>query len=152
MSQYITKEGFEKLKEELEYLKTVQQKEITERLRKAISYGDLSENFDYADAREQQTMLLAKIAELEEQIREAKIVAKEAKSDKIQIGSTVEVESSGSKFTFTVVTAQEANPSEGKISVESPIGGALFGKKEGEKAGVQTPCGAMQYIIRRIIP
>jgi len=152
MSTYITQQGLEKLKEELKYLKTVQQKEITERLRKAISYGDLSENFDYADAREQQTMLLAKIAELEGQIREAKIVAKTAKSDKVQIGSFVEVESSGAKFFFTVVTAQEANPSEGKISVESPIGGALFGKRQGEKAEVQTPNGTMKYTILKIVP
>ena len=121
MAKLTTKEGLEKLKAELEYLKTKKQKEVAERLRKAIAFGDLSENFEYADAKEEQAMLQSKIAELRIDILEAKVVEENGKSDKVQIGSTVEVEGEG-KQTFTVVTANDADPLQGKISVESPMG------------------------------
>jgi len=150
MSKFITQQGLQKLKEELEYLKTTKQKEISERLRRAIAHGDLSENFDYADAKEQQAMLLAKIAELEGQIREAKVVSETTKLGRVQIGSTVQVESSGTKLTFKIVAANEANPLEGKISDESPIGSALLGKKEGQKAKGETPDGPTEYKILKI--
>lgn len=150
MTKYITKEGLEKLKKELEYLKTTKQKEISERLRKAIAFGDLSENFDYADAKDEQAMLLAKIAELEGQIREAIVVSETAKSGRVQVGSRVEVESSGGKLTFTIVTVNEANPLEGKISLESPIGACLLGKKVGDKCAATLPAGPTDYKILSI--
>ena len=149
MAKFTTKEGLEKLKEELEYLKTKKQKEVAERLRRAIAFGDLSENFEYADAKEEQAMLQAKIADLGNEIAEAKVVEDNEKSDKVHIGSTVEVEGAG-KQTFTVVTANDADPLQGKISVESPMGEALMGKRVGDKAVVELPAGPMEYKILKI--
>lgn len=146
MSKFTTKEGLKKLKEELEYLKTKKQKEVAERLRKAIAFGDLSENFEYADAKEEQAMLQAKIAELGEEILEVQVVEDDEKSDKVHIGSTVEIEGSG-KQTFTIVTANDADPLQGKISVESPMGEALMGKKVGDKAVAELPAGPMEYKV-----
>ncbi|OHA62286.1 MAG: hypothetical protein A3E07_01530 [Candidatus Wildermuthbacteria bacterium RIFCSPHIGHO2_12_FULL_45_9] len=147
MSKYVTKEGLEKLKEELEYLKTTKQQEIAERLRRAISYGDLSENFDYADAKEQQAMLQARAAELEDEIRESKVVGDQEKSGKVQIGSAVEVEINGGKMKFYIVTGNEADPLVGKISAESPIGSALLGKEKGETAEANLPAGPTKFKI-----
>ena len=149
MAKLTTKEGLKKLKEELEYLKTKKQKKVAERLRKAIAFGDLSENFEYADAKEEQTMLQAKIADLGNAIAEVKVVEDNEKSDKVHIGSTVEVEGAG-KQTFTVVTANDADPLQGKISVESPMGEALMGKRVGDKAVVELPAGPMEYKILKI--
>ena len=150
MPKYITQEGLEKLKKEIEYLKTTKRDELADRLQKAIAQGDLSENFDYSDAKEQQAMLEGKIKELEDQVREAQIVQKTTQSDVVQIGSAVEVESEGEKLTFVVVTARDADSLKGKISVESPIGETLMGKKKGEIATVETPDGSMQYKILTI--
>jgi len=150
MAKFTTKEGLEKLKEELEYLKTKKQKEVAERLRKAIAFGDLSENFEYADAKEEQAMLQAKIAELGNDILEAKVVEDNGKSDRVQIGSTVEVDAAGSKMTLSIVTANEADPMERKISAESPIGACLIGKKVGEKCIADLPAGPMEYKILKI--
>lgn len=146
----MTKEGLEKMKEELEYLKTTKQKELSERLRKAIAFGDLSENFEYSDAKDAQAMLQAKIAELGDEIRDAKVVENGSGSDKVQIGSTVEVDAAGSKMTLTIVTANEADPVAGKISAESPIGACLLGKKVGEKCTAELPAGPMEYKILKI--
>ena len=150
MSKFVTKEGLEKLKEELEYLKTIKQKELAERLRRAIAFGDLSENFEYADAKDAQIMLQTRIAELGEEIREAKVVEADAKSGKVQIGSAVEVDVAGSKMRFTIVTGKEANPLEGKISAESPVGSCLLGKKVGAKCVAELPSGPVQYKILKI--
>src|SRR3990167_7571083 len=121
MAKYVTKEGLEKMKEELIYLKTTKQKELAERLRRAIAFGDLSENFEYADAKEEQAMLQTKIAELEDEIREAKIVEKTATAEYAQMGSVITLEGA-SMQTVHIVTASDANPLEGKISAESPLG------------------------------
>ncbi len=150
MQNYITKEGLEKLKKELEYSKTTRQKELAERLRRAIAFGDLSENFDYHDAREEQEMLQKRIVELEQQIREAKLVENTNQKDKVQVGSRVAVQIGKEKVQYTIVTAQEANPLEGKISAESPIGSALLSKKVGEKALCETPGGTMECKILKI--
>src|SRR3989344_1412814 len=147
MSKFITQEGLENLKKELDYLKTTRQKELAERLRKAIAFGDLSENFEYADAKDEQIMLQTRMAELEKEIREAKVVEKGSKSGKVQVGSAVHVEAGDAKLTFTIVTGKEANPLEGKISAESPIGSSLLRKKAGDKAEVETPSGTMYYRI-----
>ena len=138
------------MKEELEYLKTTKQKELAERLRKAISFGDLSENFEYSDAKEAQAMLQAKVAELEEEIREAKVVEEGVQSDKVQIGSAVEVDAGGSKINFTIVTGNEADPLAGKISAESPIGSCLLGKKVGDMCVADLPDGSTEYKIIKI--
>ena len=138
------------MKEELEYLKTTKQKELAERLRKTIAFGDLSENFEYSDAKEAQTMLQAKVAELKDAIHEAKVVEKSSSSEKVQIGSAVEVDAAGSTLTFTIVTGNDANPLEGKISDESPIGECLLGKKVGDTCIAELPAGPMKYKILKI--
>jgi len=150
MAKFVTKEGFKKLKEELEYLKTTRQKELAERLRRAIAFGDLSENFEYADAKDEQIMLQTRIAEIEEEIREAKVVEGGSKSGKVQVGSVVHLEAENSEMTFTIVTGKEANPVEGKISAESPIGSCLIGKKVGERCTADLPSGPVSYKIRKI--
>ena len=150
MPKYITKEGLEKLKKQIEYLKTTKRDELADRLQKAIAQGDLSENFDYSDAKEQQAMLERKIKELEDQVLECKIVEETTQSEVVQIGSAVEVENEGETLTFTVVTVQDADPLQGKVSVESPTGEALIGKKKGETAIVETPDGSTQYKILTI--
>lgn len=138
------------MKEELEHLKNAKQKEVAERLRKAIAFGDLSENFEYHDAREEQEMLQKRITELEEQIREAKVVESTSQKEKVQVGSRVQVQMGKERVKYTIVTAQEANPLEGKISAESPIGSALLGKKEGEKALCEIPGGTTACKILKI--
>ena len=125
----ITKEGLEKIKQELNNLKMVKRKELTERLRKAISFGDLSENFDYHNAREEQNFLEQRIALLEDQIRDATVFSLPPQGDTVQFGSKVSLESNGEKFFFTITDPQLANPIEEKISSESPLGKALLGKK-----------------------
>ena len=149
MAKFVTKEGLEKLKKELENLKTTKQKQIAERLRKAIAFGDLSENFEYSDAKEEQAMLQAKVADLEKQIREAKVVEKTAGSDRVQIGSTVTLKGAGLQ-TLQVVTASEADPLKGKVSAESPLGSSLLGKKVGDTAQCETPGGKMKCKILSI--
>ena len=150
MQKYITKEGLEKLKEELEYLKNTKQKEVAERLRRAIAFGDLSENFEYADAKDEQVMLQTRQAELEEEIREAKVVESGFKSGRVQVGSVVHLETENSKMAFTIVTGKEANPLEGRISAESPVGACLLGKKVGEKCTADLPSGPVTYKILKI--
>lgn len=143
----ITQEGFDKLKQELEQLKTVKRKEIAERLRRAISYGDLSENADYSNAREEQNFLEQKIAQLEDKIRGSTIISQSSKGDTVQVGSKVSLESGGEKFSFTITDPQLANPLEEKISSESPLGKALLGRKKGDKVRVATPQGNIPYQV-----
>ncbi len=150
MAKFVTKEGLEKLKEELEYLKTTKQRELAERLRKAIAFGDLSENFEYSDAKDAQIMLQTRIAELGNEILEAKVVEGGAKSGKVQVGSIVEVDAAGLTMRFTIATGREANPLEGKISAESPVGSCLLGKKVGEKCVAELPAGPVTYKILKI--
>lgn len=150
MATYITKEGLKKLEGELEELKTTKRQEIAARLRKAISFGDLSENFDYHNAKEEQEMLERKIVEVGEKIRTSKVVEKTEGSGTVQIGSTVELKDGSENIIYTIVTALEADPLSGKISDESPIGSALLSKKKGEKVAIETPDGTIQYSIVKI--
>lgn len=146
----ITKEGLEKLRKELEGLKTVKRQEITDRLRKAIAFGDLSENFDYANAKEEQEMTERKIAELEDVIAGSTVVSISQNIETVRLGRTVSLENNGEKFSFTITDPQLANPVEGKISAESPIGEALLGKKQDDIVEVQTPNGKTKYKILKI--
>ena len=143
----ITKQGLLKLKEELEDLKTTKRKELAERLRSAIAMGDLSENFDYKDAKEQQGFLEQRIKELRDMIQEATVVSKKRNSNIVQLGSRVSLESEGEKLSYEIVGATEADSLNGKLSAESPLGQALLGKKAGERVSIETPGGKVEYRI-----
>jgi transcription elongation factor GreA len=149
MPKYLTPEGLEKLKKELDYLKNVKRKEIAERLKKTAAMGDLSENAAYHEAKEAQGFLEGKILELEKEIKEAKIVEKNG-TGWIQIGSLVTLISNGKKEKFQIVGTAEVDPLNGKISLESPLGKALLDKPEGVVVTVKTPNGKLRYKIVKI--
>ena len=150
---YVTKEGMEKLVEELKYLKSVKRPEVARAIAEAREKGDLSENAEYHAAKEEQGHLEAKISEMETQLAGARVMD-ESKLDisKAGILSTVEVMNLKlkKKMSFTLVSEAEANLKENKISVTSPIGKALLGKAIGEKAKAQTPGGEMEFEILNI--
>lgn len=140
----LTPEGLQKLKDELAFLQTDKRREIAERIKEAREFGDISENSEYDDAKNEQMMLEAKIAQLEEKIRAAQVIdTGELSNDVVQIGSTVSVkdEKTGKSQKFTIVGSAEANPAEQKLSNESPVGRALMGHKRNEIVKVQVPKG-----------
>jgi transcription elongation factor GreA len=140
----LTREGLDKLKQELEVLSNDKRREVAERIKEAREFGDISENSEYDDAKNEQAMLEAKIAQIEEKLRAATVVdATDLGTDEVRVGSTVHVkdEKSGKSVKYTVVGSAEANPSEGKLSNESPVGKALLGHKRGETVSVQVPRG-----------
>lgn len=147
MSEYISKEGLEKLKKELEHLKTEKRQEIAERLEHAKSLGDLSENAEYHEAKEEQSLMEQQIVELEETIRNAVLIKKDQHTGKVEVGSTVLIRSDRGEETYTIVGSEESKPSEGKISNESPLGKVFLGKRVGEKVEVRTPAGPAIYEI-----
>lgn len=151
MKKYITLEGLEKLKKELNYLKQVKRKEIAERLKQAIAFGDLSENFAYHETKEAQGFLEGRILELEGIIRSAKIIKKQKQTDKAQVGSTVLlIDFNNEKQKFQIVGLEEANILKGKISFESPLGQAILGKSEGDRIKIKAPEGEIQYKILKV--
>ena len=144
----ITKEGLKKLKEELEDMKTRQRDELSKRLRFAIQQGDLSENADYHKAKEDQAFLEGRIREYEETVAGAKIIDGSNNNGVIDVGSHITIqEGSYPEERYHMVGAREANPMEGRISNESPIGKALLGRKAGDTVTVETPGGAMELKI-----
>ncbi|MDP3725004.1 MAG: transcription elongation factor GreA [Nanoarchaeota archaeon] len=151
MTQYLTKERHEELKKQLEELKNGGREEVAARLRHAKSFGDLSENSDYQEARDAQAALERRIRELEELIRTSRIIVHGAESkDEVRVGSKVTLRKDGKEIVYTIVGSNEANPLLGLISNESPIGRALLGKTDGKTAEAQTPRGMMKYEIIRI--
>ncbi|MDP3093257.1 MAG: transcription elongation factor GreA [bacterium] len=144
-----TSEGLEKLKQELEYLKTSKRKEIAERLKQAIAFGDLSENAAYHEAKESQGFLEGRILELTEIVREAKIIQKSA-SGRVALGSKVLLEIDNEKQELEIVGPNEANPIKGRISDVSPLGTELMGKKTGDSGESKTPAGKTKYKILEI--
>ena len=151
MSEYISPEGLEKLKRELEQLKTVRRREIASRLEAAKALGDLSENAEYQEAKEAQSLNEANILELEEVLRDVIVITKPAHTSSVQIGSTIEVESDHGRETFTIVGSEEADPLLGKISNESPMGRSFLGKSAGEAVAIKTPRGGETYKVRKIM-
>lgn len=149
--EYISEEGLEKLKKQLEDLKTVKRQEITVRLEEAKKMGDLSENAEYTEAREAQEFNEREIAELEELVKKAVVIGKPKDKDEIQIGSTFVVKSHGKEHEFTIVGSEEADPVSGKISNESPLGKSFLGNKKGDEVKVKTPKGEVKYTIEKII-
>lgn len=146
----MTPEGLDKLKRELEYLKNIKRKEIGARLEKAIAYGDLTENAEYHEAKEAQGFLEGRILELEDLIQNAVIVPLAKKKGLAQIGSTILVKAGSDKETFKIVGAEEGDPLEGKVSVDSPLGKALLDKAKGALVEVETPDGKTRYKILKI--
>ena len=148
---YLTLEGAAKVKAELEHLKSVERTALAKRLRDAIQQGDLSENADYHAAKEDQAFLEGKILELEETLRRAVIIQDRIVTDTVQPGSRVTLqEESFDPETYILVGAKEANPREGKISNESPVGQALLGRRVGDTTRVTTPAGEVVFKILKI--
>ncbi len=145
---YLTQERLEELKTELNQLKTDKRAEIAERLKRAKEMGDLSENSEYFEAREEQSQVEARIFELEEMVKNAAVIEKPAGNHKVaQIGSTVEVSRDGQKQKFTIVGSNEARPEAGLISNESPLGKEFLGREAGSVIKIKTPKGEVSYKI-----
>ncbi len=149
MSEYLSAEGLEKVKKELHELKTQKRQEIAARLEHAKSLGDLSENAEYQETKEEQSLVESKIIELEDIIREA-VLIKGHRTDQVAVGSTVRVSSERGEETYMIVGSEEASPAEEKISNESPMGKAFLGHKVGETVQVRTPRGVIEYKIMEI--
>jgi transcription elongation factor GreA len=149
---YLTQLGAEKFREELERLKGQVREQLAKRLRAAIQQGDLSENADYTSAKEEQSFVEGRILELESMLKDVIIIDDLPKNiESVQIGSTVTLqEKEGELETYTLVGPQEANPLDGKISNESPIGQSLMNHHKGEKVKIITPQGPVELIIINI--
>jgi len=145
--QYLTKDGLAELEKELNELRNVKRPEIAARLQESISYGDLSENSEYQEAKATQAFIEGRILELEEILRNAVIIKEGVKSSIVQVGSKIKVSCGDKKETFLIVGASEASPEEGKLSIESPLGRSFLGKKEGDEVCVDTPGGRAKYRI-----
>lgn len=143
----LTEDGLKKLHEELKVLKEDRRKEVIERIQEAISHGDLSENADYAQAKEEQAFIEGRIQEIEEMIKRAEIISHNGNSNQVSVGSTVKLRTNGKEVTYTIVGSNEANPSAGKISNESLVGKSLLGAKLGQIVSVQTSMGNTEYEV-----
>ena len=150
MTYYLTPERLEELKKELELLKTEKRTEVSERLKRAKEFGDLSENSEYVEAREEQSSVEARIYELEEMLKQVSIIKKAAGVNEVHIGSTVTADKDNAERVFTIVGSDESRPEQNKISNESPLGAAFLGKKVGDSVSVNTPGGTAVYKIKRI--
>lgn len=151
----ITKEGLGKLNDELENLKNVKRKEVAARIKEAISYGDLSENAEYEEAKNEQAFVEGRILELEEKIKNAKIISDRKKEGKsVQLGTTVHLKNITKKKdeleVYTIVGSTEADPFDGKISNESPIGSVLLDRQKGETVKATIPAGSVEYKIMKL--
>ena len=149
----LTQEGYDKIVAEHEELVSVKRKEVSERLKEAISYGDLSENSEYDSAKNEQAELEERILKLENMIRKAKIINEsEMDADRVSVGLKVKVQdtSAGDEMEFTIVGSTEADPFAGKISNESPVGKALMGAHTGDVVEVEMPAGIMKYKVLEI--
>ena len=149
----LTPEGFKKLKEEIEHLSTVRRREIAERIRVAREFGDIAENAEYDTAKNEQAMLEARIAKLEERLAGARVIEKrEISKDVVSVGAVVRLRDVDAKQTveYYIVGSAEANPAEHKLSNESPVGKAIMGKKKGEVVEVSAPRGALKFKIMEI--
>ena len=149
----LTREGFEKLKQEIEYLSTDKRQEVAERIRIARQFGDIAENSEYDDAKNDQALLEHRIALLEERLLAARVIAKgEVSKDTVSVGSHVRLRDVDAKETveYHIVGSAEANPAEHRLSNESPVGKAIMGRKKGEVVEVAAPRGSLKYKILEI--
>ncbi len=148
--QYLTKERLEEFKAELDDLKNKRRNDVAQRLRQAKEYGDLSENSEYAEAREEQANVEMRIFELEDLLKSAVIIEKNGSADVVAVGSVVTIKKGDKTSTYAIVGKYEAKPEEGRISDESPLGKAFLGHKPGDKVAVATPAGSATYEILKI--
>ncbi len=150
----VTKEGLKKLQEELEYLKNVKRKDVAARIKEAISYGDLSENSEYEEAKNEQAFVEGRILELEDKVKYAKIIPGKSHDTIVQLGSRVTIRNIGQKNAkseeYTIVGSTEADPLSHKISNESPVGAALLGQHKGDIVKVMAPNGVIEFEIEEI--
>lgn len=149
----VTEEGLKKLQEELEYLKTTKRKEVVEAIRVALSFGDLSENSEYDEAKNEQAKTEARINELEESLKHVKVISdSEVNTDSVNVGNRVKVydQDFEEEIEYLLVGSTEADPLENKISDQSPIGAALIGSKVGDVVEVTTPGGTISLKILEI--
>ncbi len=150
----LTESGFKKLKDELQYLKSVRRKEVAKRIKEAREYGDINENSEYDDAKNEQAFLEGRIKSLEQMVRFAKIIAKGDKEDHIVgIGDEVVLLDLDldERFTYTIVGSAEADPSKNRISNESPIGQAIINKEAGDVVKVEVPAGVLTFQVLEIV-
>ncbi len=157
----LTRDGLQAVKDELEYLESVKRKEIAARIKEAVSYGDLSENSEYEEAKNEQAFVEGRILQLTEQIKYAHVIEDDKVRDQsahgkiVQLGNKVVIKvmsgkMEGEKLNYTIVGTTEADPLNHRISNESPVGAALLDKKIGEKVSVDAPAGVIQYKILEI--
>ncbi len=144
---YISRDGLEKLRAELEEMVSLRRPEIAQRIHDAKEHGDLTENAEYEDAKNEQAFVEGRIQQLEALIKNATLIDESVGNTHVQIGSTVKVDGPDGPESFTIVGSTEARPTEGRISNESPVGRALLGHKKGEKVTVQVPAGDIAYKI-----
>ena len=149
----LTPEGYEKLKQEIEYLQGDKRREVAERIRVAREFGDIAENAEYDDAKNEQAMLEHRIMQLEERLLSARVITKkDIAKDVVSVGSHVRVKNMDANKTveYHIVGSAEANPAENKLSNESPVGKAILGHKKGEVVEVAAPRGALKFKILEI--
>lgn len=147
---HLTPEGLEELKEELNNLVETKRPEVVERVARARDFGDLTENSEYQQARDELAFIDGRIEELEELLAKAKIIDDKKKRQTVDLGCTVTIVGNGKSQTYTIVGEWEADPNEKKISHKSPLGKALVGKKEGDQVEIEAPAGRILYTIKKI--
>ncbi|MCR4440704.1 MAG: transcription elongation factor GreA [Peptococcaceae bacterium] len=151
---FLTQEGLGKLEQELEMLKTVRRREVAERIKQAIEFGDISENSEYEDAKNEQAFIEGRILTLEKMLRNAKVIEHvEKDSNVVHIGARISLKDMehGDEYEYTIVGSAEADPTKNRISFESPVGKAIMGKKEGEIVEINVPAGKVKFKILSVI-
>lgn len=151
---FVTKEGLKQLEDELAYLKTTRRREVAKRLEEAISYGDLSENSEYEEAKNEQAFVEGRVLEVEDMIKNAKVIATGKHGKVVELGSTVVIRRlkprEGEDEEYTIVGSTEADPLNHRISNESPIGAALLEHKQGDEVEVRVPAGKVVYKLVKL--
>jgi len=149
----LTEAGLKSLEKELQKLKSIRRKEVAERIKQAREFGDISENSEYDEAKNEQAFIEGRILTLEKMLRNAKVIKKSIDNETVGLGSTVRIKDldSGDIFEYTIVGSVEADPNENKISNESPVGGALLGKSKDDIVEVEVPVGVLKFKVLDIV-